>query len=230
MPVPSVAGRPQQCAGRSGRHVCSLRAFDFADRCVCPTTSTVESIDVGGQTVGVDRGRPGALLAFVPDVRTIYTGDILFIRWTRSFGGPLTLDRGMRLMQDGRRRRARLAVTNRMAWRRLHYLSFVDDAAVIRSVGCRCWEAARDAAGSKLGDFAPGGVRSHRRQRRTVYRHLDPNCLAEVVDSSQDGSGNADRLIQARVFVAIGRLDLRFLATRSNSEQAAHERSRRLQC
>ena len=145
-------------------------------------------LDVGGRVVELIEVGPahttGDTLAYVPDARTIFTGDILFIGgtpivWAGPLGnwvaacdlmlamdvdvvvpghGPITDKAGIASVRD--------------------YLSFVDRAAGrLQASGVDAWEATREIAAEirarpdfgALGEFGRIAVNVD-----TVYRHLDP--------------------------------------------------------
>lgn len=158
--------------------------FDFEDiQSVLPTKTFTGSyqVNVGGRVVELVEVGPahtqGDTLVFVPDARTVYTGDILFIggtpivwagplhNWIAACDlicasdvdhivpghGPLTDKAGVTEIRD--------------------YLSFVSDEATERfNVGMDAWDAARDIAlngFSKWGEFGRLAVNVD-----TVYRSL----------------------------------------------------------
>ncbi|MDO8361766.1 MAG: MBL fold metallo-hydrolase [Actinomycetota bacterium] len=146
-------------------------------------------IEVGGRIVELIELGPahtrGDTIAYVPDAKTVYTGDLLFIDgtpivWAGPLGnwvaacdlmlgmdietvvpghGPLTDKSGVASVRD--------------------YLSFVDAAATQRhAAGVDAWDAARDIAleigarpeFSRLGEFGRIAVNVD-----TAYRSLDPS-------------------------------------------------------
>ena len=152
-------------------------------------------LDVGGRSVELIEVGPahtrGDTLAYVPDARTIYTGDILFIGgtpivWAGPLGnwvaacdlmlgmdievvvpghGPVTGKSGIAAVRD--------------------YLAFVDEAAGQRHAsGVDVWEATREIAAEikarpdfgSLGEFGRIAVNVD-----TVYRHLDPTYTSPNV-------------------------------------------------
>jgi glyoxylase-like metal-dependent hydrolase (beta-lactamase superfamily II) len=145
-------------------------------------------LDVGGRVVELIEVGPahtaGDTLAYVPDSRTIYTGDILFIGGTPIvWAGPLSnwiaacdlmLGLDVETVVPGHGpvtdKAGIVAVRN--------YLSFVDGAATERhEAGVDAWDAVRDIAAEikarpdfgSLGEFGRITVNVD-----TVYRHLDP--------------------------------------------------------
>lgn len=166
-------------------------AFEFDGITVTMPTRTFEGrldVDVAGRTVELIEVGPahtrGDTIAYVPDARTVYTGDILFIGgtpivWAGPLGnwvaacdlmlgmdidtvvpghGPLTDKAGIAAVRD--------------------YLSFVDTEATARhAAGIDAWEAARQIAaeiGAKeqfrgWSEFGRISVNVD-----TAYRSLDP--------------------------------------------------------
>lgn len=165
--------------------------FEFDGITVTLPTRTFEGrldVDVAGRTVELIEVGPahtrGDTIAYVPDARTVYTGDILFIggtpivwagplsNWVAACDlmlgmdietvvpghGPLTDKAGVAAVRD--------------------YLSFVDEAAAARhAAGIDAWEAARQIAaeiGAKeefrgWSEFGRISVNVD-----TAYRSLDP--------------------------------------------------------
>ena len=145
-------------------------------------------IDVGGRLVELIEVGPahtaGDTLAWVPDARTIYTGDILFIGGTPIvWAGPLSnwvaacdlilgLDVDVVVPGHG-------PVTDKSGVVAVRdYLAFVDEAAHLRhAAGLDAFEAARDIAReigeredfNRLGEFGRITVNVD-----TAYRSLDP--------------------------------------------------------
>ena len=143
-------------------------------------------IDVGGRVIELVEVGPahtaGDVIAYVPDARTVYTGDILFIggtpivwagplsNWIAACDlilgldvdtvvpghGPLTDKAGVVAVRD--------------------YLSFVEREATARhGAGVDAFEAARDIA-KQLGEFARWGELGRVSVNvDTVYRSLDPD-------------------------------------------------------
>ena len=166
-------------------------AFDFEGIDVRMPTRTFEGrleVEVGGRSIELIEVGPahtqGDTLAHVPDARTIYTGDILFIGGTPIvWAGPLSnwvaacdlilgLDVDTVVPGHG-------PVTDKTGVVGVRdYLAFVDEAATARhSAGLDAWEAARDIAReiganaefSGWGEFGRITVNVD-----TVYRWLDP--------------------------------------------------------
>ncbi len=170
-------------------------AFDFSGIEVAMPSRTFNGrldVDVGGRTVQLIEVGPahtrGDTLAYVPDARVVYTGDILFIggtpivwagplsNWVAACDlmlgmdietvvpghGPLTDKAGIASVRD--------------------YLAFVDEAAHARhATGMDAWDAARDIAheiGAReefrgWGEFGRIAVNVD-----TAYRSFDPFYLA----------------------------------------------------
>ena len=161
-------------------------AFDFAGIELTLPTRTFDGrldLDVGGRLVSLIEVGPahtrGDTLVHVPDARTVYTGDILFIggtpivwagplsRWIAACDlllgmdvetvvpghGPVTDKRGVAAVRD--------------------YLAYIDGEARARfHAGMSAWDAARDIA---LGEFAGLGERGRVAVNvEAVYRTLDP--------------------------------------------------------
>lgn len=161
-------------------------AFDFAGIELTRPTRTFDGqldLAIGGRTVTLIEVGPahtrGDTLVHVPDARTVYTGDILFIggtpvvwagplsNWIAACDrmlamdvatvipghGPVTDKRGVTVVRD--------------------YLAHVDAEATARfHAGMDAWDAARDIA---LGDFAALGERGRIAVNvEAVYRALDP--------------------------------------------------------
>ncbi len=173
-------------------------AFDFDGITVTMPTRTFEGrldVDVAGRAVELIEVGPahtrGDTIAYVPDARTVYTGDILFIGgtpivWAGPLGnwvaacdlmlgmdidvvvpghGPLTDKAGIAAVRD--------------------YLSFVDTEATARhAAGIDAWEAARQIAaevGAKeefrgWSEFGRISVNVD-----TAYRSLDPGYVTPNV-------------------------------------------------
>jgi cyclase len=140
-------------------------------------------IEVGGRVIELIEVGPahtaGDVLAHVPDAKTIYTGDILFIggtpivwagplsNWVAACDlmlgmdvdtivpghGPLTDKAGVAAVRD--------------------YLAFIDTEATARhAAGMDAWEAARDIALNGFGSLGEWGRIAVNVE--TVYRALDP--------------------------------------------------------
>ncbi len=173
-------------------------AFEFDGITVTMPTRTFEGrldVDVAGRTVELIEVGPahtrGDTIAYVPDARTVYTGDILFIGgtpivWAGPLGnwvaacdlmlgmdidvvvpghGPVTDKAGIAAVRD--------------------YLSFVDTEATARhAAGIDAWEAARQIAaevGAKeefrgWSEFGRISVNVD-----TAYRSLDPGYVTPNV-------------------------------------------------
>jgi len=145
-------------------------------------------LDVGGRVVELIEVGPahtrGDVLAHVPDARTIFTGDILFIGGTPIvWAGPLAnwvaacdliLDLDVEQVVPGHG-----PVTDKAGVVGVRdYLTFIDREATARfEAGVDAWEAARDIA-REIGDgtFADLGERGRVTVNvETVYRTLDPS-------------------------------------------------------
>ena len=140
-------------------------------------------LDVGGRTIELIEVGPahtaGDVIAYVPDARTVYTGDILFIGgtpivWAGPLGnwiaacdlmlgmdietvvpghGPLTDKTGVAQVRD--------------------YLSYIEIEATARfNAGMDAWDAARDIALNGFGEWGESGRITVNVD--TVYRTLDP--------------------------------------------------------
>ncbi len=173
-------------------------AFDFDGIDVTMPTRTFSGrldVDVGGRTVQLMEVGPahtrGDTIAYVPDAKTVYTGDILFIggtpivwagplsNWVAACDlmlgmdidtvvpghGPLTDKAGVAAVRD--------------------YLAFVDGAASARHAsGMDAWDAAREIAHeigareefSGWGEFGRIAVNVD-----TAYRSFDPSYVAPNV-------------------------------------------------
>jgi glyoxylase-like metal-dependent hydrolase (beta-lactamase superfamily II) len=144
-------------------------------------------LDVGGRMIELIEVGPahtmGDTLAYVPDAKTIYTGDILFIggtpivwagplrNWVAACDLMLAMDVDVVVPGHG-------PITDKAGVASVRdYLSFVDQAAGERhAAGVEAWEAARQIAAEikarpdfgKLGEFGRIAVNVD-----TVYRHLD---------------------------------------------------------
>lgn len=170
--------------------------FDGID--LVPPTRTFEDrlhIDVGGRSVELIEVGPahtaGDTIVHVPDCRTVYTGDILFIGGTPIvWAGPLSnwvaacdlmLGLDVETVVPGHG-----ALTDRAGIAAVRdYLSFVDEAATARhDAGMDAFDAARDigrALGvderfSEWGEFGRIAVNVE-----TVYRTLDPDHVTPDV-------------------------------------------------
>ena len=173
-------------------------AFDFDGIDVRMPTRTFRGrleVEVGGRVVELIEVGPahtrGDTIAYVPDAKTVYTGDILFIggtpivwagplsNWVAACDlmlgmdidtvvpghGPLTDKAGIATVRD--------------------YLAFVDEAAAQRhAAGLDAWDAARDIAReigareqfSGLSEFGRISVNVN-----TAYRSFDPTYVAPNV-------------------------------------------------
>jgi len=140
-------------------------------------------LDVGGRLVELIEVGPahtsGDVIAYVPDARTVYTGDILFIGGTPIvWAGPLTnwinacdlmLGMDIETVVPGHG-----PLTDKAGIVQVRdYLSFVQHEASARfEVGMHAWDAARDIALNGFGDWGEFGRISVNVD--TVYRSLDP--------------------------------------------------------
>jgi cyclase len=161
-------------------------AFDFAGIELTRPTRTFDGrleLSVGGRAVTLIEVGPahtrGDTLVYVPDARTVYTGDILFIGGTPVvWAGPLSnwiaacdrmLAMDVETVVPGHGpvadKRAVAAVRD--------YLAYIDTEATARyRAGMDAWDAARDIA---LGEFARLGERGRIAVNvEAVYRALDP--------------------------------------------------------
>jgi len=166
-------------------------AFEFDGITVTMPTRTFEGrldVDVAGRAVELIEVGPahtrGDTIAYVPDSRTVYTGDILFIGGTPIvWAGPLSnwvaacdlmLGMDIDVVVPGHG-----PVTDQAGVAAVRdYLSFVDEAATARhAAGIDAWEAARQIAaevGAKeefrgWSEFGRISVNVD-----TAYRSLDP--------------------------------------------------------
>lgn len=161
-------------------------AFDFSGIELTRPTRTFDGqldLDVGGRTITLIEVGPahtrGDTLVHVPDARTVYTGDILFIGGTPVvWAGPLAnwiaaCDR-MLAMDIVTVVPGHGPVTDRHGVAAVRdYLVHVDREATARfRAGMDAWQAARDIA---LGEFAALGERGRIAVNvEAVYRALDP--------------------------------------------------------
>jgi glyoxylase-like metal-dependent hydrolase (beta-lactamase superfamily II) len=162
-------------------------AFDFEGIEPVPPTRTFDGrldIDVGGRLMELIEVGPahtrGDALVHVPDAKTIYTGDILFIGGTPIvWAGPLTnwiaacdlmLGLDVETVVPGHG-----PVTDKTGVADVRdYLAFVQDEAAQRfTAGMDAWDATRDI---ELGSFADWGEFGRIAVNvETVYRTLDPD-------------------------------------------------------
>ena len=182
--------------GELFRHFFGAFHFDGIDvRMPTRTFSGHLDVEVGGRVVELIEVGPahtrGDTIAYVPDARTVYTGDILFIggtpivwagplsNWVAACDlmlgmdietvvpghGPLTDKAGVATVRD--------------------YLAFVDEAAATRhGAGLDAWDAARDIAheiGAReefrgLSEFGRISVNVD-----TAYRAIDPSYVTPNV-------------------------------------------------
>jgi cyclase len=161
-------------------------AFDFTGIELTLPTRTFDGrldLDVGGRTVSLIEVGPahtrGDTLVHVPDARTVYTGDILFIGGTPVvWAGPLSswiaacdlmLGMDVETVVPGHG-----PVTDKRGVAAVRdYLAYIDAEASARfRAGMGAWDAARDIA---LGEFASLGERGRIAVNvEAVYRTLDP--------------------------------------------------------
>jgi cyclase len=161
-------------------------AFDFDGIELTPPTRTFDvrlDIEVGGRAIELIEVGPahtaGDVLAYVPDAKTIFTGDILFIGGTPIvWAGPLSnwiaacdLMLGMHIetVVPGHG-----PVTDKGGIAQVRdYLAYVEAEATARfNVGMDAWEAARDIALNGFGEWGESGRISVNVE--AVYRSLDP--------------------------------------------------------
>ncbi len=173
-------------------------AFEFDGITVTMPTRTFEGrldVDVAGRTVELIEVGPahtrGDTIAYVPDARTVYTGDILFIGGTPIvWAGPLSnwvaacdlmLGMDVDVVVPGHG-----PITDKAGVAAVRdYLAFVDEAATARhAAGIDAWEAARQIAaevGAKeefrgWSEFGRISVNVD-----TAYRSLDPSYVTPNV-------------------------------------------------
>jgi cyclase len=140
-------------------------------------------IEVGGRTIELIEVGPahtaGDVIAYVPDAKTVYTGDILFIGGTPIvWAGPLSnwvnacdlmLGMDIETVVPGH---GPLTDKGGIAQVR-DYLAFVETEATARfNAGMDAWDAARDIALNGFGEWGEAGRISVNVD--TVYRTLDP--------------------------------------------------------
>jgi len=161
-------------------------AFDFDGIELTLPTRTFDDrldLDVGGRRVELIEVGPahtrGDAIVVVPDAKTVFTGDILFIKGTPIvWAGPLSrwvaacdvilgLDVDVVIPGHG-------PVTDKTGVIEVRdYLTFVDQEATQRfHAGFDAWEAARDIALGHYGDWGEFGRLSVNVE--AVYRSLDP--------------------------------------------------------
>jgi glyoxylase-like metal-dependent hydrolase (beta-lactamase superfamily II) len=161
-------------------------AFDFTGIELTLPTRTFDGrldLDVGGRTVTLIEVGPahtrGDTLVHVPDARTVYTGDILFVGGTPVvWAGPLSnwiaacdlmLGMDVETVIPGHG-----PVTDKCGVAAVRsYLAYIDAEATSRfQAGMDAWDAARDIA---LGEFSRLGERGRIAVNvEAVYRTLDP--------------------------------------------------------
>ena len=168
-------------------------AFEFADITMTLPTRTFDvrlDVEVGGRVIELIEVGPahtrGDVIAYVPDARTVYTGDVLFIGGTPIvWAGPLSnwilacdLMLGMDIdtVVPGHG-----PVTDKQGIVQVRdYLSFIEQGAVARyESGMDAFDAARDiaremsATGSSFASWGEAGRISVNIE--TAYRSLNPN-------------------------------------------------------
>ena len=170
-------------------------AFDFDGIEVPEPTRTFTGrleIDVGGRVIELVEVGPahtkGDTLVFVPDAKTVYTGDILFIGGTPIvWAGPLTnwiaacdlmcsSDVDTVIPGHG-------PVTDKSGVVAVRdYLQYINDQATARfEAGMNAWDAAQDIALNEFGEWGERGRIAVNVD--TVYRHLDPaHASPDVVE------------------------------------------------
>ncbi len=161
-------------------------AFDFDGIEHTLPTRTFEGrldIEIGGRVIELIEVGPahtaGDVIAYVPDSKTVYTGDILFIGGTPIvWAGPLTnwinacdlmLGMDIETVVPGHG-----PLTNKSGIVQVRdYLTFVQDEATARfHAGMDAWDAARDIALNRFDGWGESGRISVNVD--TVYRSLDP--------------------------------------------------------
>ncbi|MCU1398638.1 MAG: hypothetical protein JWN62_1747 [Acidimicrobiales bacterium] len=140
-------------------------------------------IEVGGRSIELIEVGPahtaGDVIAYVPDAKTVYTGDILFINGTPIvWAGPLSnwvaacdlmLGMDIETVVPGH---GPLTDKGGIAQVR-DYLAYVDTEATARfHAGMDAWDAARDIALNGFGEWGERGRIAVNVD--TVYRQLDP--------------------------------------------------------
>ena len=168
-------------------------AFEFADITMTLPTRTFDvrlDVEVGGRVIELIEVGPahtrGDVIAYVPDARTVYTGDVLFIGGTPIvWAGPLSnwilacdlmlgIDIDTVVPGHG-------PVTDKQGIVQVRdYLSFIEQGAVARYESVMdAFDAARDiaremsATGSSFASWGEAGRISVNIE--TAYRSLDPN-------------------------------------------------------
>lgn len=161
-------------------------AFDFDGIEHTLPTRTFEGcldIEIGGRAIELIEVGPahtaGDVIAYVPDSKTVYTGDILFIGGTPIvWAGPLTnwinacdlmLGMDIETVVPGHG-----PLTDKSGIVQVRdYLTFVQNEATARfNAGMDAWDAARDIALNGFGAWGESGRISVNVD--TVYRSLDP--------------------------------------------------------
>lgn len=162
-------------------------AFDFSGIDVALPTRTFEGrldLSVGGRLIELIEVGPahtrGDVIVHVPEARTVFTGDILFIggtpivwagplsRWVAACDLILGLDAEVVVPGHGPVTDASGVVAVR------DYLSFVEQQATeCFHAGMDAWEAARDIALGEFGEWGEAGRLSVNVE--AVYRALDPS-------------------------------------------------------
>ena len=168
-------------------------AFEFADITMKLPTRTFDvrlDVEVGGRVIELIEVGPahtrGDVIAYVPDARTVYTGDVLFIGGTPIvWAGPLSnwisacdlmLGMDIDIVVPGHG-----PVTDKQGIVQVRdYLTFIEQGAVARyESGMDAFDAARDiaqemlATGSSFARWGEAGRISVNVE--TAYRSLNPN-------------------------------------------------------
>ena len=141
-------------------------------------------IEIGGRAIALIEVGPahtaGDVIAYVPDAKTVYTGDILFIDGTPIvWAGPLSnwinacdlmLGMDIETVVPGHG-----PLTDKRGIVRVReYLAYVQTEATLRfDAGMDAWEAARDISLNGFAGWGESGRISVNVD--TVYRSLDPN-------------------------------------------------------
>ena len=183
---PSVMAAMNQAPGEMGELMRGFFGeFDFEGITLTLPTRTFEGhldLDVGGRTVELIEVGPahtrGDAIAYVPDARTVFTGDILFIGGTPIvWAGPLSnwiaacdlmLGMDIETVVPGHG-----PVTDKSGVARVRdYLTYVEHEATVRyEAGMDAWEAAKDIALDGFSDLGEAGRLVVNVETR--YRELD---------------------------------------------------------
>jgi len=185
---PSLLAALNQAPGEVGELMRSFFGeFDFEGITLTLPTTTFEdrlALTVGGRTVELIEVGPahtqGDVIAYVPDARTVFTGDILFIGGTPIvWAGPLSnwiaacdlmLGMDVETVVPGHG-----PVTDKTGVARVkNYLTYVSEQATQRfESGMDAWDAARDIALDGFADLGETGRIAVNVDTR--YRELDPS-------------------------------------------------------